>query len=195
MWPVKNACRNLGQSETSTSKTDLLIFLTNKRLLTGKIYIRFLTYLKAIYRKKWKNWFFNSCHESWDFARFFLTVALTARNLKCDSFWFIHILSYRFSPIRSQLETVLGFWLVNVLHERMYIFSGRQKYLCITRFFFSCSHLTFSLVKRSSLTNFNIVLNEINKIAGYSVIVYKVVIKENTLVYSGGGEAKRWMLK
>ena len=33
---------------------------------------------------------------------------------KCDRFLFIHILSYKFNPIRSQLETVLDFWLVNV---------------------------------------------------------------------------------
>ena len=33
---------------------------------------------------------------------------------KCAPFWFIHILSCRFNPIRSQLETVLDFWLVNV---------------------------------------------------------------------------------
>ena len=33
---------------------------------------------------------------------------------KCDHFWFIHILSYRFNPIRSQLGTVLHIWLVNV---------------------------------------------------------------------------------
>ena len=33
---------------------------------------------------------------------------------KGDRFWFTHILSYRFNPIRSQLETVLDFWLVNV---------------------------------------------------------------------------------
>ena len=30
------------------------------------------------------------------------------------AFWFIHILSYRFNPTRSLLETVLDFWLVNV---------------------------------------------------------------------------------
>ena len=35
-------------SETPTSKTDLLIFLTNKRLLAGTIYRRFLIYLKAL---------------------------------------------------------------------------------------------------------------------------------------------------
>ena len=28
---------------------------------------------------------------------------------RCDRFWFIHILSYRFYPVRSQLETVLDF--------------------------------------------------------------------------------------
>ena len=44
----------LGQSETPTSKTNLLIFLTNKRLLAGTIYIRFLIYLKAIYEQKMK---------------------------------------------------------------------------------------------------------------------------------------------
>ena len=36
---------------------------------------------------------------------------------KCDRFWFLHILSYRFNPIRSQLETVLDFWLHNVCME------------------------------------------------------------------------------
>ena len=47
-----------------TSKTDLLIFLTNKMLLVGTIYIRFLIYLKGIYgQKNEKNWFFNSSHE------------------------------------------------------------------------------------------------------------------------------------
>ena len=54
----------LGQSETPTSKNDLLIFLTNKRLLAGTIYIRFLIYVTAIYEQKnERNWFFNSCHE------------------------------------------------------------------------------------------------------------------------------------
>ena len=37
-----------------TSKTNLLIFLTNKRLLAGTIHIRFLIYLKAIYEQKMK---------------------------------------------------------------------------------------------------------------------------------------------
>ena len=45
----------LGQSETPTSKTDLLIFLTNKKLSAGTIYFRFLIYLKAIYQQKMKD--------------------------------------------------------------------------------------------------------------------------------------------
>ena len=32
----------------------------------------------------------------------------------CGRFSFIHILSCRFNPIRSQLETILDFWLLNV---------------------------------------------------------------------------------
>ena len=44
----------LGQSETSTLKTDLLIFLTNKKLSAGTIYFRFLIYPKAIYEQKMK---------------------------------------------------------------------------------------------------------------------------------------------
>ena len=39
------------QSETPTSKTDLLFFLTNKRLSAGTIYVRFLIYLKALYEQ------------------------------------------------------------------------------------------------------------------------------------------------
>ena len=85
-------------------------------------------------------------------------------------------------------------WSMSCMKECIYFLEDRS-ISALRVFFFSCWHLTFSLVKRSSLTNFNIVLTEINKVAGYSVIVYKVVIKENTLVYSGGGEAKRWMLK
>ena len=84
-------------------------------------------------------------------------------------------------------------WSMSCMKECIYFLEDKS--ISALRVFLSCSHLTFSLVKRSSLTNFNIVLTEINKVAGYSVIVYKVVIKENTLVYSGGGEAKRWMLK
>ena len=44
--------KTLGQSESPTSKTNLLIFLTNKRLLAVTIYIRFLIYLRAIYEQK-----------------------------------------------------------------------------------------------------------------------------------------------
>ena len=44
----------LGQSETATSKTDLLIFLSNKKLSAGTIYFRFLIYLKAVYEQKMK---------------------------------------------------------------------------------------------------------------------------------------------
>ena len=44
-----------------------------------------------------------------------------------DRFWFIHILSCRFNPIRSQLETVLNFWLVNVcLKEYEFIKGGHS---------------------------------------------------------------------
>ena len=35
-------------------KTDLLIFVTNKRLFAGTIYITFLIYLTAIYEQKMK---------------------------------------------------------------------------------------------------------------------------------------------
>ena len=43
---------------------------------------------------------------------------------KCHCFWFIHILSYRFNPIRSQLETVLNFWLVNVCMKKCELIKG-----------------------------------------------------------------------
>ena len=39
-------------------------------------------------------------------------------------FWFIHILSYRFNPIRSQMETVLRFWLVNVYIKECELIKG-----------------------------------------------------------------------
>ena len=35
-----------------------------------------------------------------------------------------HILSHRFNPIRSQLETVLGFWLVNVCMKECELIKG-----------------------------------------------------------------------
>ena len=37
---------------------------------------------------------------------------------------FSHILSHRFNPIRSQLETVLGFWLVNVCMKECELIKG-----------------------------------------------------------------------
>ena len=43
---------------------------------------------------------------------------------KCDRFWFIHILSYRFNPIKSQLETVLDFRLVNVCMKKCELIKG-----------------------------------------------------------------------
>ena len=44
----------LRQSGTPTSKTDLLIFLTNKKLSAGTIYFRFFINLKAVYKQKMK---------------------------------------------------------------------------------------------------------------------------------------------
>ena len=43
---------------------------------------------------------------------------------KWDRFWFIHIVSYRFNTIRSQLETVLDFWLVNVCMKECELIKG-----------------------------------------------------------------------
>ena len=42
----------------------------------------------------------------------------------CDRFWFIHILSYRFNPIRGQLDTVLRFWLINVYMKECELIKG-----------------------------------------------------------------------
>ena len=47
---------------------------------------------------------------------------------KFDRFWFIHILLCRFNPIRSQLETVLDFWLVNVWTEECQLIKGRHTF-------------------------------------------------------------------
>ena len=41
-------------SDTPMPKNDTLIFLANKRLPAGKIYITFLIYVKAIYGQKMK---------------------------------------------------------------------------------------------------------------------------------------------
>ena len=57
-----------------------------------------------------------------------LTVILVLQQgaQQCDHFWFMHILSYRFNPIRSQLETVLDFWLVNVYMEEYELINGNR---------------------------------------------------------------------
>ena len=49
---------------------------------------------------------------------------LQQRGQKCDRFKFIHIFSYRFNPIRSQLETVLDFWLDNVCMKECELIEG-----------------------------------------------------------------------
>ena len=43
---------------------------------------------------------------------------------KWDRFWFIHVVSYIFNTIRSQLETVLDFWLVNVCMKECELIKG-----------------------------------------------------------------------
>ena len=40
---------------------------------------------------------------------FFLSCGVQQGTQKCDCSSFIHILAYRFNPIRSELETVLDF--------------------------------------------------------------------------------------
>ena len=49
---------------------------------------------------------------------------ITALSPKVWPIWFIHILSYRFNPIRSQLETVLHIWLVNVCMKECELIKG-----------------------------------------------------------------------
>ena len=53
-WRYRISRQKLGHFEIPTSKTYILSFLANKRLLAEKIYITFLIYLKAIYGQKWK---------------------------------------------------------------------------------------------------------------------------------------------
>ena len=57
-------------------KTDILIFLSNKRPLVGTIHITFLIYLTAIYGQQMKEIDFSILPRNRDFARFFLTVTL-----------------------------------------------------------------------------------------------------------------------
>ena len=61
----------------------------------------------------------------WNFIEFiFRSYSLQQVAQKCDRFWFILILSYRFHSIRSQLETVLDFWLVNVCMKECELIKG-----------------------------------------------------------------------
>ena len=60
------------RSETPTSKTDFLIFLTNDRLLAGTIYIRFLIYLKAVHEQKMKEIYFSTLATKLRFRSIFL---------------------------------------------------------------------------------------------------------------------------
>ena len=55
-----------------TSKTDLPIFLTNKKFSPGTIYFRFLIYLKAIYEQKMKEMNFSSLPTELRFWSIFL---------------------------------------------------------------------------------------------------------------------------
>ena len=68
------------QSEIPTSKTDLLFFLTNKRLSVGAIYVRFLIYVKAIYEQKWKRCIFQLLPRNKDFGRLFCFARLKLQN-------------------------------------------------------------------------------------------------------------------
>ena len=50
----------------------------------------------------------------------------------CDRFWFIHIFSYS-NPIKSQLKTVLDFWLVNVCMKEFELILGEEMTTLETR--------------------------------------------------------------
>ena len=52
---AKKVDARLGRFETPTPKTDIIIFLSNKRLLVGTIHITFLIYLTAIYGQQMKD--------------------------------------------------------------------------------------------------------------------------------------------
>ena len=61
----------------------------------------------------------------WLFEFFFFDIKeLQQGAQKCDRFWLIHILSYRFNPIRSQLETVLNLRLVNICMKECELIKG-----------------------------------------------------------------------
>ena len=63
---------------------------------------------------------------SWAMVHLIACDALPSQEgaLKCDHFWFIHVVSYRFNPIRNQLETVLNFWLVKVCMKECELIKG-----------------------------------------------------------------------
>ena len=63
-------------------------------------------------------------HKKHSLILLFRSCSLQQGAQKCDRFWFIHILSYRFYPIRSQLETVLDFCLVNVCIKECELIKG-----------------------------------------------------------------------
>lgn len=52
--------------------------------------------------------------------------------LMCDRFWFLHILSYS-NPIKSQLKTVLDFWLVTVCMKEFELILGVEMMTLETR--------------------------------------------------------------
>lgn len=52
--------------------------------------------------------------------------------LMCDRFWFLHILSYS-NPIKSQLKTVLDFWLVTVCMKEFELILGVEMTTLETR--------------------------------------------------------------
>ena len=64
---------------------------------------------------------------------------------KCDHFGFICILSYRFNPIRTQLEIVLDFRLVNVCMKEFKLIKGGHTFgllaVIINQLFFTLNLL------------------------------------------------------
>ena len=54
-----------------------------------------------------------------------------SKDLKFGRFLFLHTLSYRFNPIRSQLETVLDFWLVYVCVKECELIKGGHIFLLL----------------------------------------------------------------
>ena len=70
---------------------------------------------------------------------------------KSDRFWLIHILSYIFNPIRSQLETVLDFWLVNVCINKCELIKGGHFWVTCCNIF---NELSTVYIKLSSQYEF-----------------------------------------